>query len=127
MSARAGRYCRRAAPGSGRTRVSLTRLEVGHGVKLTGSSQFTVEPFENEIVHSDEILDLAQRVRDAVRHDDRAISSGLSIASLQCESIRFQYHGATPDDHEKRARYSTRRQQRTRRGPVMDGRPNAGH
>jgi hypothetical protein len=72
--------------------LSLTRLEVGHGIRLTGSSKFAVEPFENEIVHSNEILDLAHRVRDAVRYDDRAISSGLPIAGLQLQCIFLPDH-----------------------------------
>src|SRR5512142_2722356 len=52
------------------------RLKVRHGIKLADGSKLAGEPFENDIVHGDEVLDLAQRVRDAVRHDGRAIGFG---------------------------------------------------
>src|SRR5690349_18428598 len=45
--------------------IRTEALEIGDEIQLTASSKLAVEPFENEVVHGDEILDLAQRVRDA--------------------------------------------------------------
>ena len=90
--------------------VSLKALPadvgVSDGIKLAGSPKLAGEPFKNEIVDSDEILDLAQWMGDAVRHNSRAVSSGLPIAGLQHERVLFPNHRATPDDNEKRARYA---------------------
>ena len=89
-----------------------------YGVEPTGRSKLRAEPFENEIVHGDEILDLALRAWDVIRHDDRTIGSGLPIVGLQRECFLFPDHRSWPDHDEKRAVYSTRRQQQPR--PVVD-------
>ena len=67
-------------------------LKVSHRSELPDGSQPAAKPFEDEIVYSDKILDFAQGVGNAVRHDDEAISAGLSIAGLQLESVLLPYH-----------------------------------
>ena len=82
----------RRRPGGSRVRQQSRRLEIRHGLDLTDGPWTAAEPFEDEIVHSDEILNFAQGVGNAVRHDDEASGSGLPVAGLQLESVLLPYH-----------------------------------
>ena len=68
-------------------------LEVGYGIERTAGTELAIEPIENEIIRGDEVVDFALGVRDAIRHDDRAIRSGLPISPARILSFTCSRYG----------------------------------